>query len=102
MKKCTLYDIIETFRCHNEKHGNDYHSKTNAEPLSAYIVYKQSNFTCEYTEKERTYKVRSDMGKVFYNGMLGSSMVGDCLDGIDLRVRLDSYDWDIEYCYFED
>jgi hypothetical protein len=33
--------------------------------------------------------------------MIGSSVYGDCLDGVDLGVRLDWVAWKIERCYFE-
>jgi len=32
--------------------------------------------------------------------MMGCSLFGDCLDGYDLGVRLDYYNWKIDFCYF--
>lgn len=103
MTKTTFSEIRSTFKAfnkeHNIKHG-DYGK--NVPTISAVIVYKQSNFTAEYTETERSYRINNLCGKAFFDTISGSqSMRGDCLDGKDLGVRLDCYNWDIEYCYFE-
>lgn len=102
MNKVTLTDVCERFRKYNADNKNLYGIKSNVPSISAIIVYKQSNFTKPYTEKERSYRVNNYDGKRFFNKMLGNSMWGDCLDGKDLEVRLDAYDWEIEYCYFEE
>ena len=45
--------------------------------------------------------------KVWYNvatikkGKISNPIFAECLDGIDVGVRLDWYDWDVEYCYME-
>lgn len=101
MKVTTLSKIQETFRSYNEQHHVKYGCPTNVPEITAVIVYKQSNFTKPYSELERSYRVDNRSGKIFFNGMLGGSMIGDCLDGTDLGVRLDAYMWEIDYCYFE-
>lgn len=64
----------------------------------AVIVYKQSNFSTPYTEKERSYVIHNGQWGLD-SSKLGRCIIGNCLDGIDLNVRLDSYDWEKEYCY---
>ena len=100
METTTKHDIIDTFREHNRKHKYIY-GYSNGVELTAVIVYKQSNFTKEYSEKSRSYRVSNFGGKAFFDGLIGNSIYGDCLDGSEQGVRLDCYDWDIEKCYFE-
>lgn len=98
----TKHGIIERFRDFNQEHGITYgFQKANDPKISAVIVYAQSNFTREYTEIERSYRVTNQDGKAFFNGMTGNSIYGECLDGSEDGVRLDAYDWEIEKCYFE-
>lgn len=101
MKQVTFSSIREAFRQYNEEHHIQYGMSSNVPDITAIVVYKQSNFTKPYSETERSYRVDNRGGKAFFNGMLGNSIWGDCLDGKDLGVRLDAYGWDIEYCYFE-
>lgn len=84
---------------HNEENGitNQFGDKN---PLYFVIVYKQSNFEEEFSETERSYRVRSD-NKLFLSGMLGRSLFGNCLDGKDMGVRLDWYNWEVERIYQE-
>lgn len=97
-----LYDIIHRFQNFNEEHGLKYGFSRAEDPkISAVIVYAQSNFTKEYSEIERSYRVTNQDGKAFFNGMMGNSIYGECLDGSEDGVRLDAYDWEIEKCYFE-
>ena len=99
----TKYDIIDSFRKYNEENDIGYgHQPEGLPELSAVIVFKQSNFTKEYSETSRSYRVTSQGGKIFFNAMIGNSMFGDCLDGSERGVRLDAYNWEIERCYFED
>lgn len=99
----SLSELIEKFRTYNEESGIDYGFQPEGIPvLSAIIVYKQSNFNKEYSERSRSYRVTSQSGKMFFPGMLGNSIYGDCLDGSDPGVRLDCYRWDIERIYFEE
>lgn len=66
-----------------------------------YVVYKDNNWCENYTEKERTYRVSAN-NKYFDSSKCGTSLFGDCLDGKDLCVRLDIYNWDIECVYVEE
>ena len=102
MKKTTLEEIRERFTTYNKTNNIQYGSAPkNVSEISAVIVYRQDNFSKPYSETERSYRVTNLSGKFFFEGMLGRSIWGDCLDGKDLGVRLDAYPWKIEYCYFE-
>ena len=98
--KTTFEDVCATFRAHNESNGISYGDSSHAD-IKAYIVYKKCNFTLDYSEAERTYVINNRSGKAFFKTPSGSqSMYGYSLDGSDCGVRLDKYDWEIEYCYF--
>lgn len=102
MEKITLSKIIEKFKDYNTENNVIYGTTPNVPDITAVIVYKQSNFTKPYSVKERSYRINNRCGKAFFDTVSGSrSIRGDCLDGTDLGVRLDAYNWDIEYCYFE-
>lgn len=64
----------------------------------AVIVYKQENFNKPYTETERSYEICNGQWGLDSSKM-GRCILGNCLDGSDIGVRLDSYDWKIDYCY---
>lgn len=101
----TFSGIVERFREYNKQHGITYGGKhpEGVSPISAIIVYSQSNFGKPYTEQQRSYRINNFGGKRFFDGMLGNSIFGDCLDGAEELVRLDYYSrWDIERCYFEE
>ena len=103
MNKTTFEKIREAFRAYNKKNNIIYGEPSDAPTISAIIVYKQSNFTMPYTETERSYRITNACGKAFFDMPSGSqSITGDCLDGRDLGVRLDAYEWEIEYCYMEE
>lgn len=68
---------------------------------TAVIVFSQDNFTQSYTEKERSYKSYSDQWGWNYS-KLGNCRLGDCLDGKDNDIRLDAYNWKVEYWYWFD
>lgn len=103
MNRIALYEIKKLFKEYNLKNDINYGRTDNKiKPITAIIVYKQSNFTKPYTELERSYRISNESGKVFFNMPSGSqSMVGNCLDGKDLHVRLDCLNWEIDYCYLE-
>lgn len=67
---------------------------------TAVIVFKQSNFTQEYSEESRSYRSYSDQWGWDYS-KLGNCRLADCLDGTDNGVRLDYYDWEVEFWYWE-
>lgn len=63
----------------------------------AHIIYKEDNWDQKFTEKERTYKITKNNNFFVKDGrMISNALLGDCLDGLDLGVRLDWYDWDVE------
>ena len=64
----------------------------------AVIVFKQENFKNHFTEKERSYEICNGQWGLDSSKM-GSCIIGNCLDGKDIGVRLDSYNWKIDYCY---
>lgn len=84
----TLFD--EMNKCHET--GNH---------RTAVIVFKQSNFNKEYSEESRSYRSHSDQWGWDYT-KLGNRRSGDCLDGTDKGVRLDYYNWEVEYWYWEE
>lgn len=102
MKKFSWGEFVSIMERHNidnniTTRGQDKH------PLIGIVVYKQGDyFRQEYTETERSYRVSSN-NKYFIPGQIGQSIFADCLDGIDIGIRLDWYeDWVVDYCYFEE
>ena len=96
MKKITLGELHRQMNAFNTAHP-----EKESEPcLSGVIVYKQSNFTKPYSETSRSYRVYSN-SRAFQNGKIANSMFGYCLDGTDDGVRLDWYNWEVEFCYME-
>ena len=71
------------------------------EPLFGVIVYKESNWDRPYSLEARSYRVSSD-NRAFQMDKIANSIFAECLDGSDINVRLDWYNWDIDYCYIED
>lgn len=74
----------------------------NKENVEAIIIFKQGPwFKQKYPEISRSYKTNSSWGKWFKSGMIGKSLIGDCLDGTDQGVRLDWYigEWEVERCH---
>ncbi len=94
MKKISFGELENIMMRHNSEKGYSNPS------LTGVIVYKQSNFDKPYTEQERSYRV-SNSNKYFCPWMIGRSLFGDCLDGRDINVRLDWYNWEPEYCYMD-
>lgn len=82
--------------------------EANKDWQEAVIVFTNESFMgVDYSVEQRSYKVSSD-AKFFDPNMNGTSLVGNCLDGKDLSVRLDYYmsrkpeqgkRWEVEYCY---
>ena len=98
--KTTISEAYEIFKVYNKKFNLDYNDvKTDVPELYADITYKSENFTKEYSEAERTYRVTNRSGKRFFNMPSGSrSVFGNSLDGCDFNVRLDYYDCTVEKC----
>lgn len=62
----------------------------------AVIVFDKSNFKgVEYSKIERSYKISRD-NYYFQGDKFAKSLIGDCLDGKDLGVRLDLCNWKVE------
>jgi hypothetical protein len=109
-KENKIYETIETvtfeevrrkFIKYNEKNNILHGYPSDVPTIEAVIVYKKENFNEEYSEEERSYKITNQSGKAFFRMPSGSqSIIGNCLDGKDLHVRLDILDWEIDYCYF--
>ena len=91
----TKFERLEMVRTYNARHGNEYGVPTEHVIWFA-ITYARCNFSKPFNRKERTYIVASNGGKACFNGMCGSSLWGDCMDGRDMGVRLDWYDWKID------
>ena len=90
-KSITFDELCETMGAWNKAHD------ANKASLYGVIVFEQSNFAEPYTELERSYRVSNDAPT--FRKLNDDTIVGDCLDGIDLGLRLDLYDWTIDYCY---
>lgn len=71
------------------------------EHKTAIIVFKQSNFTKEYSLESRSYSSHSDQWGWDYTKM-GRRRSGNCLDGSESGVRLDWYNWEVEYWYWKE
>ena len=98
MNKVTYEEFCNRMWEYGKTHKNneDYQ-----DALTGVIVYKASNWPDNnFTELERSYRV-SSCNRCFQANKISNSMFGDCLDEKDLGVRLDWYEWDVEYCYFE-
>jgi hypothetical protein len=67
---------------------------------SVLIIYSQDNFDKEYTEEQRTYRVKKCNVEPYTFGI--PKVIGDCIDGTDNYVRLDAQDWEMESYKFED
>lgn len=96
MEKITKAKLEEIMMTYNER----FPAKQDTPCLWGTIVYKAENFDQPYTEKERSYRV-SNANRHFQHGKLANSLFGYCLDGKDLGVRLDWYNWAVDYCYMD-
>ena len=97
MEKITFQELAKTFREHNDAIADG--KMVLPTMLAGVIVYKASNWPdADYSEKSRSYVVTSN-DKKFQKGMISSSYYGCCLDGTDFGVRLDAYNWEVDYCY---
>jgi hypothetical protein len=75
--------IKETFRAHNL-------TDKVREVLTARVVFTEDSFTRVLTEEQRTYEFTSH-NKVFLPNMIGYSIFGSSIDGVDTCVRLERY-----------
>lgn len=93
MKKITYSQLRNMFFEHNRK--------SYRKPITAVIVFDQSNWATNFSVEQRSYRVSSESNG-FYENKISNAIFGDCLDGRDLGIRLDWYNWNVEYCYIEE
>lgn len=97
MKKISFSELQKTMVEYNQAHPD----KQDTPAITGVIVYKQENWSSQvYSTKDRSYRV-SNANRAFQQGKISNQLSGDCLDGKDLGVRLDWYNWSIEYCYMD-
>lgn len=95
MEKISYDELFDIMSRYNEEHNNNP-----ATPLTGVIVYSSDNWDKPYTETERSYRV-SSRNNAFEYGKISNSIYGDCLDELEWGVRLDYYNWKVDYCYME-
>lgn len=61
------------------------------------ITYCQHNWKTLYSHESRTYTI-CNHDNYFNPEKISKALWGHNLDGSDPEVRLDYYDWDIDYC----
>lgn len=88
MKKLTYQEMYELMRDTAEQ-GIE---------MSAVIVYSQDNWDEEFPIESRSYEVHNS-SKAFNPHCCGYSLYGSALDGSDPCVRLDWYNWKVDFCY---
>ena len=94
MRKITFAKLEEIM----EEYNRRFPENQDKAKLSGVIVYKASNWPKAYSERSRSYEVTNN-SPAFQDGKISNRLSGYCLDGTDQGVRLDWYNWDIEYCY---
>ena len=70
--------------------------------LKGVVVFTADSFDKPFTEVERSYEI-TNSNKAFLPNMCSNSIFANCLDGVDLGVRLDLYltEWKVDYCYLK-
>lgn len=79
---------------------NLLHSAANELPnltICGNIIYCQNNWKTWYSYESRTYKIHNN-NNYFDSGKISKALWGHNIDGSDPMVRLDYYDWTIDYC----
>lgn len=94
IKRITMSDLWHIMFDFNEKHPEFQDSSE----IGGVIVYKSDNWDTEYSEESRSYEVWNN-NRQYQPDKIANSLFGHCLDGTDEGVRLDWYNWDVEYCY---
>ena len=94
MEKITMSKLDEIMLEYNSR----FPENADTAKIFGVIVFKQSNFTQEYSELSRSYRV-SNANRRYQHGKISNSLRGECLDGTESGVRLDWYNWEVEYCY---
>lgn len=98
MEKLTKAQLFKAFYKFNQEHGNA--TQFSETSITGVIVFKASNWKQPYSLESRSYRV-SSANKRFLPNCSGNSIYACNLDGTDLSVRLDWYNWEVDYCYLE-
>ena len=88
--------VCEYFIAYNRAHPDD----VDKPKVSAVIVYSESNWDKPYSLESRSYQIFNNC-PAFVDNKISNRVSGYCLDGSDQGVRLDWYNWKIDYCYLE-
>lgn len=97
MKKIPFSELEAIMMRFNKEHPEQQYTAS----ITGVIVFKQENWPNHfYSVKERSYRV-SNVNYAFHEGKISNHLSGNCLDGKDLGVRLDWYNWSIDYCYMD-
>lgn len=88
----------------NKAHGIEDKSWSPERPICVMVaVISKESFSREYSETQRSYRF-NNYNKAFLP-MCSSSIFSNCLDNLDMGVRLDIYvrggDWKVERVYVE-
>lgn len=96
MKHITFSELAATMRDFNNEHVDKWDTAC----IYGVIVYKSSNWKEQYSLESRSYRV-SNANKMFRLAC-SNSLFGNSIDGTDTGVRLDWYNWEVDYCYMEE
>lgn len=72
-------------------------ARGNGRRMVGVIVYSADNWDREYSLESRSYVVENG-SHAFEDGKISNAMYGSALDGTDSNVRLDRYNWHVDYC----
>lgn len=98
MEKLTKAQLFEAFYKFNQEHQEAIQFSETS--ITGVIVFKASNWEQPFSLESRSYRVSSANKK--FLPCAGSSIFASNLDGTDLCVRLDWYNWEVDYCYLEE
>ena len=94
MEKITYAKLRKIMETHNVR----FPEHSDKPVLHGVIVYRADNWTEDYSLEARSYRV-SNNNRAFQPGKIARSLFGNSLDGTDQGVRLDWYNWRVDYCY---
>jgi len=97
MKRITFAELRNIMVEFNSEHPEAQDSPT----IRGVIVYKSENWDKPYSLESRSYEVWNS-NRCWQAGKIANSLFGSALDGSDNDVRLDWYEWAVDYCYMED
>ena len=96
VERITFDDLWHIMHRYNVEHPD----REEYADLTGVIVYKASNWKTEYPLGARSYEVCNN-NRAFQPGKIANSIFGYALDGSDPGVRLDWYNWEVDYCYMK-